>query len=86
MVLRVDFNVRHQLVHATEVYPIYLSITSSDNTPKISYLCICASLKPNHLSTYVGGSYHYLVGFYGAYPNSNIELKCWMRIIKSKQT
>jgi hypothetical protein len=60
--------------HATKVYPIYLSITSSDNIPKFSYLCICR------------GNYHYLVGFYGAYPNSNIELKCWMRIINSKQT
>jgi hypothetical protein len=27
------------------------------------------------------GSYHYLVEFYGAYPDSNIELKCWIRII-----
>jgi len=24
------------------------------------------------------GSYHYQVGFYGAYPNFNIVLKCWI--------
>ena len=32
-----------------------LASPSSVNTPKMSYLCICASLKPKLLSTYVGG-------------------------------
>jgi hypothetical protein len=52
---------------------------------------VVLTLPKFHIYAYVQehicrGSYHYLVGFYGAYPNSNIELKYWIRIIKSKQT
>ena len=54
-----------RLILYTLAYLIVLTL------PQISYLCMCASLKPNHFEHTCRGSYHYQVGFYGAYLNLN---------------
>ena len=63
-----------------------LASLSSVNTPKTFISMHVCKLKTKPFEHTYRGSYHYKVGFYGAYPNSNIELKCWIRGIKSKRT
>ena len=45
-----------------------LASLSSDNNPTNFFLCMCVSLKPNLLSTHVGGVITIKSDFYGAYP------------------
>ena len=72
--------------HASKVILYTLASLSSGNTPtNFIFMHVC-KLETKPFEHSCRESYHYQVGFYGAYPNLDIELKCWISGIKSKSS
>ena len=61
-----------------------LASLSSANPPTNSIFMHVCKLETKPFEHTCRESYHYQVGFYGAYPNHNIVLKCWISDMKTK--
>ena len=60
------------------------SLCSDNNPTNFIFMHVC-ELETKPFEHTCRGSYHYQAGFCGAYPNHNIELKCWISKINPNQ-
>jgi len=84
--LRMNFKDATRIDIMLQRFILYtLASLSSANSPKNFIFMHVCELESKPFEHTCRGSCHYQAGFCGAYPNHNIELKCWISKINPNQ-
>ena len=84
--LRMNFKDATRIGIMLQRFILYtLASLSSANSPKNFIFMHVCELESKPFEHTCRGSCHYQAGFCGAYPNHNIELKCWISKINPNQ-